>query len=216
MSRFYTKNWFCYVAPFLLFFALSEAATYLPSWYFHLYLAKIFLTAGLLWAWRSTFYKDLTTKPTNRQLLISSLAGIITTAIWVICIALEWITLPAHTIPEQWPLLLKVSVIGFISFGAAIIVPILSELFWRSFMLRYLIEQDFKSVAIGQFQFFSFIVVIALTTLPTNYTIPIALTSLIQNSLIVWQKNLRCCIVANMLSSTTLTLYCILYGYQIL
>lgn len=216
MSRFYTKNWFCYVAPFLLFFALSEAARYLPNWYFHIYLAKIFSTAGLLWAWRSTFYTDLMAKLTNSQLIISLLAGIISVATWLICINYEWIRLPAHTIPEQWPLLLKVSVIGLISFGASFVVPIMSELFWRSFMLRYLIEQDFKSVAIGQFQFFSFVVVIALTTLPTSYTIPIALTCIIQNTLIVWQKNLRCCIVANMLSSTALTLYCILYGYQIL
>lgn len=216
MSRFYTKNWFCYVAPFLLFFALSEAATYLPSWYFHLYLAKIFTTAGLLWAWRSTFYKDLTTKLTSSQIVISSLAGFIAAAIWITCITLEWVTLPAHTVPEQWPLLLKISVVALISVGASLIVPILSELFWRSFMLRYLIEQNFKSVNIGQFQFFSFIVVVALTTLPTTYTIPIALTSLVQNALIVWQKNLRCCIVANILSSTALTLYCILYGYQIL
>ncbi|OEU74754.1 MAG: CAAX prenyl protease-related protein [Desulfuromonadales bacterium C00003068] len=216
MSRFYTKSWFCYVAPFLLFFALSEAATYLPNWYFHIYLAKIFSTAGLLWAWRSTFYKDLTTKLTSSQLFISLFAGIISVATWLICINYEWVILPAHTIPEQWPLILKVSVVGLISLGASFVVPILSELFWRSFMLRYIIEQDFKSVAIGQFQFFSFIVVVALTTLPTNYIIPIALTCIIQNSLIVWQKNLRCCIVANMLSSTALTLYCILYGYQIL
>lgn len=216
MSRFYTKNWFCYVAPFLLFFSLSEAATYLPEWYFHLYLAKIILTTGLLWAWRSKFYNDLMSKLTSSQFIISLLAGTIAAATWLSCITLELITLPTLTIPEQWPLVLKVFVVGFICLGASLIVPILSELFWRSFMLRYLIEQNFKTVAIGQFQFFSFIVVVALTTLPSNYTIPVAITSIVQNTLIVWQKNLRCCIVANVITSVALTLYCLLYGYQIL
>lgn len=216
MSRFYTKNWFCYVAPFLLFFSLSEAETYLPNWYFHLYLAKIFLTTSLLWAWRSKFYNDLTTKLTSSQLIISLIAGTIAAATWFSCITFELITLPALTIPEQWPLVLKVFVVSFICLGASLIVPILSELFWRSFMLRYLIEQNFKTVSIGQFQFFSFIVVVALTTLPSSYAIPVAITSIIQNTLIVWQKNLRCCILANVLTSTALTLYCLLYGYQIL
>lgn len=216
MSRFYTKDWFYYVAPFLLFFALSEAATYLPNWHFHLYLAKIVFTAGLLWVWRAKFYNDLMTKLTASQFAISILAATVAVASWLISINLEWITLPAHTIPEQWPLALKGFVIASICLGAAVIVPILSELFWRSFMLRYLIEQDFKSVSMGQFQLFSFIVVVALTTLPSNYTIPIAITSIVQNILIVWQKNLRCCIVANMLTSTALILYCLLYGYQIL
>lgn len=216
MSRFYTKNWFHYVAPFLLYFALTEAATYLPNWHFHLYLAKIILTGGLLWAWRHKFYHDVSGKLSSTQLALSALAATISIMSWWICIKLEWVNLTAHTVPTQWPLALTVFVVGFISVGASILVPILSELFWRSFMLRYLIEQDFKSVALGQFQFFSFIVVIALTTFPSPYTIPVAITCCIQNILIVWQKNLRCCIVANMLTSSVLTLYFLLYGYQIL
>lgn len=216
MSRFYTKSWFCYVLPFLIFFALSEATTYLPDWYFHLYLAKIFFTAGLLWVWRSTFYNDLKDKLTTTQLAIALLAGITIAATWFTCISYGWVTVPAHSLPEQWPAVLKISVTTLICFGAVLIVPILTELFWRSFMLRYIIDPDFKSLPLGQFQFFSFVVVVALTTLPTTYIIPVAITSIIQNALIVWQKNLRCCILANMLSSTALTLYFLLYGYQIL
>lgn len=216
MSRFYTKNWFYYVAPFLLFFALSEATTYLPDWYFHLYLGKIFITAGLLWIWRSTFYDDLKIKLTATQLTISLLAGTTIAAIWYMCLNYGWITLQAQSLPAHWPLILKILIITMICLGASLIVPIMTELFWRSFMLRYIIEQDFKSIQLGQYQFFSFIVVVALTTLPSIYIIPVATTSVIQNLLIVWQKNLRCCIVANMLSSTALTLYFLLYGYQIL
>jgi CAAX prenyl protease-like protein len=47
--------------------------------------------------------------------------------------------------------------IAFRLVGAALIVPIMEELFWRSFVLRYAIKSDFKSVPLGQFSWFSFI-----------------------------------------------------------
>jgi CAAX prenyl protease-like protein len=43
--------------------------------------------------------------------------------------------------------------------GAALIIPVVEELFWRSFALRFLIKSDFKSVTLGQFTWFSFLVV---------------------------------------------------------
>ena len=44
-------------------------------------------------------------------------------------------------------------------FGAAIVIPLVEELFWRSFALRFLIESRFKSVPLGQFSWFSFVAV---------------------------------------------------------
>lgn len=43
--------------------------------------------------------------------------------------------------------------------GAVLVVPLMEELFWRSFALRYLIKDDFKSLPLGSFSWFSFIVV---------------------------------------------------------
>jgi CAAX prenyl protease-like protein len=43
--------------------------------------------------------------------------------------------------------------------GATLIIPVVEELFWRSFALRFLIKPDFKSVTLGQFTWFSFLVV---------------------------------------------------------
>jgi CAAX protease family protein len=41
--------------------------------------------------------------------------------------------------------------------GAILVVPLMEELFWRSFALRFAIKSDFKSVPLGQFTWFSFI-----------------------------------------------------------
>ena len=48
-------------------------------------------------------------------------------------------------------------VITFRLIGATLVVPLMEELFWRSFGLRYAIQSDFKSVPLGQFSWFSFI-----------------------------------------------------------
>lgn len=51
------------------------------------------------------------------------------------------------------------ALIAFRIGGATLIVPIMEELFWRSFALRFLMSNDFKSVPLGQFSWFSFIVI---------------------------------------------------------
>ena len=47
--------------------------------------------------------------------------------------------------------------IAFRLIGACLIVPLMEELFWRSFALRFAIRSDFRSVPLGQFSWFSFI-----------------------------------------------------------
>jgi len=47
--------------------------------------------------------------------------------------------------------------IAFRMIGASLVVPLMEELFWRSFALRFAIKSDFKSVPLGQFSWFSFI-----------------------------------------------------------
>ena len=42
--------------------------------------------------------------------------------------------------------------------GTALVVPVFEEIFWRSFVLRYIINQDFIVVRIGTFTWMSFIV----------------------------------------------------------
>ena len=46
--------------------------------------------------------------------------------------------------------------------GSSLIVPLLEEVFYRSFVYRYLVEPDFQSVALGQFHWMPFLVTSAL------------------------------------------------------
>ena len=214
MTRFYHKIWFPYIVPFLLYFIISEATKYLPEWYFHLYLAKILLAGGLFWVWRHKFTTELKLAPTTVQTAIALGFGMLGTVIWIIADRLQWITLPASNIPTHWPTGLEIAVTALLLIGFTLVIPIISELFWRSFMLRYLITQDFKSQPLGSFQFFSFFVVVVLTALPSEYVVAVALVTILQNTLMVWQKNLRCCIVASIVMHGLLAVYLIVNGKQ--
>jgi CAAX prenyl protease-like protein len=41
--------------------------------------------------------------------------------------------------------------------GAALVVPVVEELFWRGFLMRWLIRDEFEQVPLGTFQMFSFV-----------------------------------------------------------
>ena len=48
---------------------------------------------------------------------------------------------------------------GFRLIGAVLVIPLMEELFWRSFAIRFLISDKFKEVPLGQFTWPSFIIV---------------------------------------------------------
>jgi len=54
---------------------------------------------------------------------------------------------------------LAILVIALRVAGAVLVVPIVEELFWRGWLQRWLINENFTSVRIGQFTPFSFAVV---------------------------------------------------------
>jgi len=216
MARFYTKNWFPYVFPFLLCFTLAQAAIYVPDWSLHLTTAKIFLGGGLVWGWRKKFLPELNTPSTKKQTLISISFGLTGGAVWLLSQHYKLISFQPNNIPTQWPITLEWVVTLIFILGSVVIMPIISEIFWRSFMLRYLIVQDFKSIALGTFQFFSCLGVIVLTAIPSEYVVAVAAVSTLQNILIFWQKNLRCCIISSVVTHALLIMYLIRYNYQLM
>jgi CAAX prenyl protease-like protein len=61
--------------------------------------------------------------------------------------------------PGTWSL--SGSLIFFRILGATLVVPIMEELFWRGFLMRYFINENFKSVPLGTYRPFSFFVTTA-------------------------------------------------------
>ncbi len=63
---------------------------------------------------------------------------------------------PASSLPAGFEL--SPMVLIFRSVRAIILVPIIEELFWRGWLLRWLIDNDFEKVGIGAFTWSSFLI----------------------------------------------------------
>lgn len=97
-----------------------------------------------------------------------------------------------------------------------IVVPIAEEIFWRGFLMRYLIdpEGDFWKVPFGQYQKWSFILVTALFTLAhasVDYAAAVVFGSLIY-WLAVRTKSLAACVVAHAVANLILGIYVMISG----
>ena len=196
MAAFYRSNWFPYVLPFLLYLALAQAEEFLPHWHDHLYCARVLICAGLILMWRRHFHAELTQKITARQYFYALLAGTLAFSLWPVAVHENLIHLAQPT-ASTYPVPVAFLLQGIALAGFVFVFPIMNELFWRSFMLRYFISADFRSVPLGTFQLFSVVGVTILSGLAFRYGLVLGGVSLIMNLLLMWQKNLRCCIVAH-------------------
>jgi CAAX prenyl protease-like protein len=90
-----------------------------------------------------------------------------------------------------------------------IIVPLVEEIFWRGFLMRYLIREDFTSLPVGAFQWKSFaIVAICFMLVHGLADWPAALIcGVIYNFVAVRTGSLGACVLAHGVTNLGLGLY---------
>jgi CAAX prenyl protease-like protein len=107
------------------------------------------VVGGLLWWWRRE-YGELfrQTAPDTRELLWAVAVGLLVFVVWIQLDA-PWMTLGPPTAPFvpvnadgslDWPLIAVRWV------GATLMVPVMEELFWRSFLLRWIQQPLFEAL----------------------------------------------------------------------
>ena len=168
------------VAPFGAYMAfLVIIDGYFPDEHYLLYPVKSLLVAGVLaWFWRAL----PSLKPAAP--LASILVGVLGVVLWVglesVAYRLDagwagvwngglkavgltsWQTAvdplpPTGRSPfALYPAAEAWAVFGCRLAGIALVVPIMEELFWRGFLMRWLIQDDFTAVPLGTYQPFSF------------------------------------------------------------
>ena len=104
------------------------------------------------------------------------------------------------------------TLIAFRIFGAALVVPIMEELFWRSFLLRYIINSDFSKVAIGAFAWPSFLIGAALFGLEHNLVLAGVMAGVAYSLLLYRTKSIVQCILAHAVTNFALGLYVLQSG----
>ncbi len=143
----FSRSSFLRVAPFVVFMALLALRGMAPSdgrWGFDaqwLYGLNLLLVGGLLLRWRSD-YGELVRQnlPGLGQAALSAAVGLAVFVAWIHLDA-PWMQIgepAAIFVPQDsqgrlnWPLI----VVRWA--GAALLVPVMEELFWRSFLMRWL------------------------------------------------------------------------------
>jgi hypothetical protein len=158
-----------YLAPFLGFLvalALSAAVQHFGdgrAWWvlsqpnYWVYPLQIVLCGGLLFRFWPHYDLHLPQKP-----VVTTVIGVLALLIWIA--PQEWLGAPPRTDgfdPEffgatGWPYVVN---LGLRFLRLVVIVPLVEELFWRGFLLRYLVNEDFARVPVGTFSWLSFVVV---------------------------------------------------------
>jgi CAAX prenyl protease-like protein len=83
----------------------------------------------------------------------------------------------------------------------------MEELFWRSFLLRYLIQPDFRRVPLGTFTWSSFIISVALFGVEHNQWFAGIVAGLLYTLLLYRSRSLSSCILAHAVTNFLLGMY---------
>lgn len=97
-------------------------------------------------------------------------------------------------------------------FGASVVVPIMEELFWRSFLIRYLISSKFESVPLGVFTAFSFVATVVLFGLEHDLWLAGMMAGVAYTGLLYYTKRLWPCILAHAVTNFALGIHVLATG----
>ncbi len=203
MLNFFAKPWIPYVFPFLLTLICAEAAWFLPQWRYQLIIMGGITVATLLYLWRDRVTPDAITTTRATHTLVGIGAGFFLAATWYAFVHMGVSTAEPLQIARTWSGVRKYIILIFLTGGFALVTPVVSELFWRSFLLRYFIKPDFKSIQLGTFNLFSFIMVVVLGSLPTsNHSVYLFISGLIYTGITIWSKSVYSSIIAHITANS--------------
>jgi len=182
---------------------------------FLLYPVKTLITLFLLF-WFYRRYSELDWRDLRRipETLLSLLLGLIVFVLWI---NMNWVFASPSPAAGFNPTLFSNPVIAnslIVSrlAGAVLVVPLMEELFWRSFMLRYLIDNQFMKISIGQFTWFSCIACAVLFGLEHNLIWAGIMAGLAYNFLLYRTKSIVQCIFSHAVTNLALGIYVLVSG----
>jgi CAAX prenyl protease-like protein len=201
------RAWLPYVVPMALYMALMLAES--PANVAWFYPVKVAAVAGALLYFRKS-YEEL--RPGFS--LWGVLVGLVAIAIWI-GIEPYYPKLgeskpfdPTTIATPVW----EWAFIGCRVFGAVVVVAFMEELFWRGFFIRWLVNEDFKSVPVGTITGLSFAVTVALFGVEHRDWLAGLICGALYNWLYYRRKNLMACVVAHAVSNAALAGWVLLRG----
>ncbi len=229
ISNIIQKAWFPRAFPFLLFvafIALESLIDFLSKYYTPLltvakydhyifYPVKTVLVAVvLLLLWNRYTEINMRKVFSWKNLLIGFMAGVVVFILWI-NMDMKFATMSKPEGHNPFiidnPLLLYL-MISFRLFGAAVVVPVFEELFWRSFIMRYIISPKFEDVPVGMFTWPSFVISSVLFGLEHNLWLAGIIAGVIYSMVLYRTKDLGTVIFAHGVTNLLLGIYVLTTG----
>jgi len=208
-----------FIIPLVLYILGTSLISNLPlEWYPITYAVVVAIVATACWF---LIRKEGIIKPHGR-VLIGIVTGLIGVFLWILVSHLHLEDLLSTILPESLRPLARVSYnpfenlesslaqwsfIGVRLLGIALVVPVIEEVFWRGFLMRWLINPDWRQVPIGQFTAGSCATLCGLFALAHPEWFAAAAYCLLLNGLLYWKRDLWLCIVAHATSNLVLVMY---------
>ena len=207
-----------HVGPFVVFLALLGLVPLAndptgPFWRAHpefwvLPLQTIVCGALLVW-WRGAYEFRPFGAP---AIAVGAIAGAIAFAAWI---SPQWILGFAPRVEGFNPTLvadapaLHALTLGLRFARLVLVVPFLEEVFWRGFVLRYIVHEDFTTVPLGAFTWLSFAIVsVAFMFEHTQPDWPAALfTGAFYNLVAYRTRSLGACVLAHAVTNLLLGVF---------
>jgi CAAX prenyl protease-like protein len=229
ISNIIKSTWFPRIFPFLLFvsfIALEGLLNTLSTYYPHLttfaeydsyifYPVKTVLVAVvLLLLWNRYTEIDMKKGFSVKNLLIGFAAGV---AVFVLWINMD-MKFAVMSEPKPYnPFIFDNSIlfyliISFRLFGASVVVPVFEEIFWRSFVIRYIINPRFEDVPIGTFTWISFIISSILFGLEHNLWLAGIMAGVSYSLILYYTRSLVIAIFSHGITNLLLGIYVLSTG----
>ncbi|MEO6808567.1 MAG: CAAX prenyl protease-related protein [Isosphaeraceae bacterium] len=217
-------SWLLYVAPMATFLVLTSLEGYLPqsaegphlTWYPVAYAVKIAVVVVAAWLCRAA-WRDLKPWPGLKTLALAIGLGV--------AVAVVWVGLDGHY--PSLPFLGtrqgfdpgKLSGPGRLGFlairmvGLVVVVPFIEELFWRSFLMRIVIDPEFERVPVGRVTPAAAAITSLFFALAHPEWLPALLTGLAWAWLLWKSKSLSACVASHMAANLALGIYVLVTGH---
>jgi CAAX prenyl protease-like protein len=210
-------DWLPYLLPLALFLVGTAVEQHMaPSMYPFVYTAKILVVFVVLWVLRSHFPE---LKRNSSGVALSLLLGPLLTAAWILidCFTPHLSIFGTRSAYDPFAAIANQNFAWlFIVIrlaGLSLIAPVIEELFYRSFTLRWIVNpDDFRKVPMGNYNTLAFVVVVLIMASGHPEYLAAAFFSAAMNFLLNRTKNLWATIAAHGSTNLCLGIY-VLYAH---